>query len=53
MNQQSFLEYCRPLRGLIVYKNGVEKAKYLLYWYKINVKDILENKKGFSTKERV
>jgi hypothetical protein len=53
MERPSYHEYCKPLRGLIVYKNGVEKYRFLLYWHNVKISDILENKKGFSTRKRV
>ncbi len=52
LQRQSFLEYCRPLRGFVVYKNGVEKPRYLLYWYNIEIDDIFKNRRGFTFEKR-
>jgi hypothetical protein len=51
-NNLTFLEFCNELRGLEIYYKNKIISKFLLFWNKIKVDEILSKGGNFKTKER-
>lgn len=52
-NGLTYFEYCNKLRGLEIYYKNKIIPKYLLFWSKTKVDEILSKGRNFKTKERI
>jgi len=52
-NGLTYLEFCNELRGLEIYYKNKIIPKYLLFWSKTKVDEILSKGRNFKTKERI
>lgn len=52
-NGLTYLEFCSELRGLEIYYKNKIISKFLLFWSKTKVDEILSKGGNFKTKERI
>ena len=52
-NGLTYLEFCNELRGLEIYYKNKIIPKYLLFWSKTKVDEILSKGENFKKKERI